>query len=90
MAYFANVVRTCDGVAFMRFPNKKIGAGVAKEIQTALDAGKPVCEIVRGKLQHVAEMPSGVMSVDQTRAEIKRIIASRAKKPIRFKKFIKS
>ena len=40
MDYFVKLVKTCDVLAFMRFPNGAIGAGVGLEMKTAFDNDK--------------------------------------------------
>jgi hypothetical protein len=78
MAYFEGVVRTCDALVFARFPSARIGAGVAKEITTAEDAGIPTFELGRKLLRLVRVHPKAddlawdYLDVPQTR----RVIAS--------------
>jgi len=68
MGYFEQIARACDGLAFMRFPNGAIGAGVGKEVGAALDASKPVYELFDGEVHLVTGMPTPVLSVAATRA----------------------
>jgi len=51
MNYFYEVVRGCDALAFRALPDGRIPAGVAGEVQAALDAGLPVFEIPTSFLQ---------------------------------------
>lgn len=65
MAHFAFVVQGCQALAFLRFPNKKIGAGVGKEIAAALSAGIPVYDVET--MERYFAMPAGILAVDETR-----------------------
>lgn len=67
MPYFERLVDTCQGLVFMRFPSGGIGAGVAKEIKRALVKNLTVWEVFGGRLHHVSDMPTPVLSVDETR-----------------------
>ena len=68
MQYFTEVVEDCDGLAFLRFPDGSIGAGVAKEIETALRRGLTVWDASSGKLVSIGTMmPYPVLSVQETR-----------------------
>ena len=75
MGYFVELVRECDALAFMRFPDGSVGAGVAREIRTALAEGMPVYDTDHG-MSRVSQMPGSVLSVDETRALIKRLSSS--------------
>jgi hypothetical protein len=75
MAHFAFVVQGCQSLAFLRFPNKKIGAGVGKEIAAALWAGIPVYDVET--MERYYAMPAGILTVEETRAEIAAIRAGR-------------
>lgn len=73
MEYFTDLVATCQALAFLRFPNGSIGAGVGKEIDAAKAAGIPVF----GHEPHdrVWRDVSGLdlrpyLSVDETRAAL--------------------
>ncbi|RVO41324.1 hypothetical protein CN093_08640 [Sinorhizobium meliloti] len=69
MQHFVEVVEDCDGLAFLRFPDRSIGAGVAKEIETALRRGLMVWDASSGQLESIGTMmPSPVLSVEETRA----------------------
>lgn len=71
MDYFTNLVRGCGALAFLRFPGGSIGAGVAKEIQTALDMRLPVYDMDRGFADFLGFALQSVLSVGQTRSKIK-------------------
>ena len=45
MELFRTYVNQCDVFAFRALPDGAIPAGVAKEIQYAIDAGKPIIEL---------------------------------------------
>lgn len=77
MHYFIELVGKCDCLCFMRFPDGEIGAGVAKEITAAFDAGKLVFEFIASHvpLQAVHAMPTA-LSVEDTRALIARLRAA--------------
>lgn len=61
MSAFIEAVNECDALAFRASTGMKITAGVAKEINAALDEGKPVIELP-------TIYSDRVMSVDDTRA----------------------
>lgn len=73
MNYFANAVYSCDCLAFMRFPDGSIGAGVGKEIKWAMADGHPIYEVFEGKVHKVDGLPTPILSVEDTRATIKRL-----------------
>lgn len=74
MQHFVEVVEDCDGVAFLRFPDGSIGAGVGKEIETALRRGLMVWDISNGKLKNNGTMmPYPVLTVEETRTVLARI-----------------
>lgn len=71
MRYFLELVEDCDCLAFMRFPDGTIGAGVAKEIEKALQRRLMIYDVSRGDLLPQNDMmPDRVLSVEQTRAKI--------------------
>lgn len=77
MAYFIEVVEACDALAFLRFESGEIGAGVAKEIGTALRCRIPVYDATSGNLKPTGVcMPIGVLSVDATRLKLASIRAT--------------
>lgn len=76
MPYFERLAADCDALVFMRFPDGGIGAGVGKEIDAAQGAGHPIYELFDGDLHSVYGMPTPVLSVEQTRATIKRLRAT--------------
>lgn len=84
MQYFVDVVLGCDALAFQRFPEGQIGAGVAKEIGAAAIGGLSIFEVTDNVLTEVDLIKSvfdnaigPILSVDETRALIKSIRASR-------------
>ena len=69
MAHFLEVVEGCDALAFLRFTTGEIGAGVAKEIERALQLRLSVFDASGGDLKSIGEMmPFPVLSVEDTRA----------------------
>lgn len=70
MEYFKGVVETCWSLAFMRFPNGAIGAGMGREIRWALNNCAQVYELFDGRVYHAADMPTPVLTVEETRALI--------------------
>lgn len=70
MAYFKKVVEACDMLAFMRFPDGAIGAGVGNEIRWALLGCYAVYELFDGWIYQVQNMPTPILTVEQTRAKI--------------------
>lgn len=75
MDYFMRVVDGCAALAFMRFPDGTIGAGVGKEILAAQMAGIPVYDISGGSLVP-DETPRPVLSIEATRATLTSIRAN--------------
>ncbi|WP_142628101.1 hypothetical protein [Rhizobium sp. P007] len=73
MDYFKKVVESCDRLAFMRFPDGSIGAGVGREIRWGLQSCFAVYELFNGWLYHVQNMPTPILTVEQTRAKIAEI-----------------
>jgi len=74
MAYFERLAASCDLLAFMRFPNGSIGAGVGKEIEAAKGAGvRWILEWFDGQTFPVYGDPTPILSVSQTRALIERL-----------------
>jgi hypothetical protein len=74
MAHFMEVIDDCDGLAFLRFDDSTIGAGVAKEIETALRRGLTVWDVSNGELLNIGSMmPTPILTVEQTRAKIAEI-----------------
>lgn len=72
MAHFMEVVEDCDGLAFLRFDDSTIGAGVAKEIETALRRGLTVWDASNGDLLNIGSMmPTPILTVEQTRAKVR-------------------
>lgn len=73
MAYFEKLAADCDALAFMRFPNGAIGAGVGKEIEAAKQAGRPILEYFQGQAYPVYGDPTPVLSVGDTRATLRQM-----------------
>lgn len=74
MAYFERLAASCDLLAFMRFPDGSIGAGVGKEIKAAQDAGvRWIVEYFNGQCYPVYGDPTPVLSVAHTRALIAKL-----------------
>ena len=76
MQHFLDVVEDCDALAFLRFPDGYVGAGVAKEIECALRRGLDVFDVSEGHLEPVDMMPEQILTVEQTRAKIAHLKAS--------------
>lgn len=74
MAHFIDTVATCDALAFLRFEDGTVGAGVAAEIEAALGRSIPVFEITPAGLVSRGTVPCA-LSVDETRAKIMAIRA---------------
>ncbi|SFB52474.1 hypothetical protein SAMN03159496_04653 [Rhizobium sp. NFR07] len=73
MDYFKKVVESCDRLAFMRFTDGSIGAGVGREIRWGLLSCFAVYELFDGWLYHVQYMPTPILTVEQTRAKLAEI-----------------
>lgn len=72
MRYFEDLVCNCDELAFLRFPDGAIGAGVAKEIEAALRSGMRVYDASGGALAAIdGMMPEPVLSVEETRDRLR-------------------
>ena len=80
MQYFVDLVAECEALAFQRFPEGQIGAGVAKEIGAAAIGGLSIFEVADDVLTEVDLIKSvflnaigPILSVDETRSLIKSI-----------------
>ena len=73
MDYYRDVVQSCDGLAFMRFHDGSIGAGVGREIDWAIEADLPVWEVFGSQLFEVLGRPTPILDVEQTRAVLARL-----------------
>lgn len=60
MDVFLQAVTDCDALAFRSFPDLSISAGVKKEIDRAIELGKPIIELPTITVKRV-------LSVDDTR-----------------------
>jgi len=70
MPYFIKLIKTCDVLAFLRFPTGELGAGVAHEISAAIALSKPVLDIgldVTALRVIGPSIPGPVLSVEDTR-----------------------
>ena len=76
MDHFRGIVLACDGLAFVRFPDSSIGAGVGREVEWAIKANKPVWELFKGRLYWCADKPTPILSVEDTRATIQLLRAA--------------
>jgi hypothetical protein len=77
MDYFTDIVSRCAALAFMRFQDGSIGAGVGKEILAAQRAGIPIYDITEGSLVP-NDAPCPILTVEETRALIAEIRANAA------------
>lgn len=66
MEFFRSIVANADALAFRALPDGSIPAGVATEIQMAIDLGKPVFELPSCVLRRS-------LSVDVTRQYLKEV-----------------
>lgn len=66
MDFFVKLCGECDLCVFRALPDGSIPAGVAKEIASFVDAGKPVIELPSGILRRV-------ITVDETREYLKEV-----------------
>ncbi|MGH8462585.1 MAG: hypothetical protein ACRER5_00480 [Pseudomonas sp.] len=74
MDYFRGVVESCHGVAFMRFPDGSIGAGVGKEIRWGYLNSSRMYEVFGGKVYPLTgDMPTPILSVEDTRATLRQL-----------------
>ncbi len=78
MGYFQELAAGCDALAFSRFPDESVGAGVAKEIVAASEAGRRVWEYTRNGdvMPSGPDAAGGALSVEETRATIARLRAA--------------
>lgn len=71
MAWFKAVIQTCEACLFLSFPDGKVGAGVATEVQDFHDRSLPVFEAKTPTLWFPAQLdPDRVLSVEDTRAAV--------------------
>lgn len=84
MQYFMQVVRNCDALAYMTFHLGALSAGVAQEILEAIIHGKTVYHYNRSfnQLSEERRMPAIIMSIEETRDEIRRLRALIKAKPL--------
>lgn len=74
MEYFDRLAASCDLLAFMRFPDGSIGAGVGKEIEAAQRSGvRWILEYFSGQTYPVYGVPTPILSVAHTRALIAKL-----------------
>lgn len=84
--YFDDVVRSCDAIAFQHFPDGSMGAGIAKQVEVARQAGMQIFVVsvcgpgdqflVTGEVLQDADL-GPVLTVEETRAKIAAIRAER-------------
>lgn len=67
MGYFVDIVGRCDAVAFIRFPDGAVGAGVGKEIASCKG---PILDVTYGFMVPSDRDAGPVLSVEETRARI--------------------
>ena len=79
MEYFVKVCSACDGCVLLPFPDRSLGAGIVKEVQSFLDNKKKVQEVKLNADGNVSlhDVPTlsayKCLDVGQTRAMLKRI-----------------
>jgi hypothetical protein len=81
MIHFTERVLGCAALAFQRFPDGKVGAGVAKEIATAAKDNKPVFEVTDDAIfyeTHMESIEGAVLTVDETRERLRGYRAAKA------------
>lgn len=78
MEYFLGIVATSSALAFQRFPNNAIGAGVAKEIAEATQLGLDIYEITDSGVRQTdgKKAVEESLSVEETRALIRHLKSS--------------
>jgi len=64
MDVFTAAVKDCDALAFRSFQDGRISAGVKKEIDAAIELGKPVIELP-------TITSTRILSIDDTREYLK-------------------
>jgi hypothetical protein len=72
MEYFKAIIEKCSHLAFMRFPDGSIGAGVGREILWAHIANLHTYEIFDDRVYNFYSPPTPILTVDETRAAIAR------------------
>jgi hypothetical protein len=74
MRYFKGIVESCDGLAFMRFPDGSIGAGVGREIRWALVGNLRIYEVFKGAVYTgIESMPTPIITIEETREMLARL-----------------
>lgn len=82
MEHFVDVVEGCDTLAFQRFENGAIGAGIHKELTAAALRGLKLFEVQDDDLISVSDLDlveGPVLTVDQTRELLRMIRNSRSR-----------
>jgi hypothetical protein len=77
MSHFMDMVAGCQALAFLRFTDGAIGAGVGLEIARALQLGLPTFDISAGRLEPVHVLPVPLLSREQTRERTSRLLAEK-------------
>lgn len=70
MDYFRDVVDSCWSLAFMRFPDGGVGAGVGREIGWAVINGMMLYEVFDGRVYPTHYKPTPILTVEETRETI--------------------
>lgn len=70
--FFTRRVQQCEAVVWSSFPDGWTGSGVAKEVREFIDRRRPVFHLTRGLDFIPAEHPRRVLSIDETRARVRR------------------
>lgn len=73
MKYFEDLVKTCTGIVCVPFSDGEWGMGVWKEAESMARSGGPVWQLHQGKLQEVDFKDIRPLSINQTRARIKKV-----------------
>lgn len=86
MPYFMNIVAGCDALAFVRFDDGTIGAGVAQEVMTAFVHGKLILRMAEDwEYEGYEAEPCDryvfeggwILTIEETRAKIAAIRSER-------------
>lgn len=78
MAYFEDMIASCDALCFIRFDDGTIGAGCAAEIEIAEKLGQDILEFSDGQILHHRGVISGIrLDIAATQAANKKMIEAR-------------
>lgn len=82
MTKWTALADSADALAFLSFPDARIGAGVVTEVTSALEAGRPLLALSPDgrAMRPVTDWPQGfdLVDLDETRVLIRAFKASRA------------